>query len=175
MLTKMSPTGRRLEPPGGDAAPTSALLEDTDQELELVPLTEEICGRYRQEFPDEQGRYGDAGNAWCVHDNQYLLCWAIEDVNGYLEMNQEVAWLASVLEARDVPLERLARDLEIGAAVVTEHVEAASGAQLADTLSGAATYVRSRSTFLTGDSPNSSSDESTPPPQPRRPQNIGGA
>ena len=96
MLTKMSPTGRRLEPPGGDAAPTSARLEDADQELELVPLAEEICRRYRQEFPDERGRYGDAGNAWCVHDLQYLLYWAAEDVNGYLDIRGEVAWLGSV-------------------------------------------------------------------------------
>jgi hypothetical protein len=111
MLTKMSPTGRRLEPPGGDAAPTSAVLEDADQELELVPLAEEICRRYRQEFPDEHGRYGDAGNAWCVHDLQYLLYWAAEDVNGYLDICTEVAWLGSVLEARDFPLERLAEAL----------------------------------------------------------------
>jgi hypothetical protein len=109
MLTKMSRSRRRLEPPGGDAPPASVLLEDADQELELVPLAEETCRRYRQEFPDEQGRYGDAGNAWCVHDLQYLLYWAAEDVNGYLDIRTEVAWLGSVLEARDFPLERFAR------------------------------------------------------------------
>jgi hypothetical protein len=147
MLTKMSPIGRRLEPPGGDAPPTSALLEDANQELELVPLAEEICRRYRQEFPDEHGRYGDAGNAWCVHDLQYLLYWAAEDVNGYLDICTEVAWLGSVLEARDFPLERFARGLDIAAEVVAERVDT-TYAQLAATLSGAAAFVQSRATFL---------------------------
>ena len=135
-------SGRRLEPPGGDAPPASAWL-DGGEELELLPLAKEICRRYRREFPDEQQRYGDAGNAWCVHDNQYLLCWAVEDVNGYLDMKREVAWLARVLDARNFPLERLARGLDIGADVVTEHVGGTSGARLADTLTAAAAYVRS--------------------------------
>jgi hypothetical protein len=148
MLTKMSPTGRRLEPPGGDAAPTSALLEAADQEVELVPLAEEICRRYRQEFPDEQGRYGDAGNVWCVHDLRYLLYWAAEDVNGYLDIRGEVAWLGSVLEARDFPLERFARGLDLAAEVVVERVDETFGARLAGTLSGAAAFVHSRATFL---------------------------
>jgi hypothetical protein len=148
MLTKMSPTGRRLEPPGGDAPPTSVLLEDADQELELVPLAEEICRRYRQEFPDEQARYGDTGHAWCVHDLQYLLYWAAEDVNGYLDIRTEVSWLGSVLEAREFPLERFARGLDIAAEVVTERVDKTLSAQLAATLTGAAAFVRSRGTFL---------------------------
>ena len=133
---------RRLEPPGGDAPPASAWLEDAEVELGLLPLAEEICRRYRQEFPDEQQRYGDAGNAWCVHDNQYLLCWAVEAVNGYIDMEAEVDWLAGVLEARDFPLERLARGLEIGADVVAEQQGGTSLAQLAATLMGAAAYVR---------------------------------
>jgi hypothetical protein len=148
MLTKMSPTGRRLEPPGGDAPPTSALLEDANQELELVPLAEEICRRYRQEFPDEHGRYGDAGNAWCVHDLQYLLYWAAEDVNGYLDIRTEVSWLGSLLEAHDFPLERFARGLDVAGEVVTERVDKAFSAQLAATLAGAAAFVQSRATFL---------------------------
>jgi hypothetical protein len=148
MLTKMSRSRHRLEPPGGDAPPTSALLEEADQELELVPLAEEICRRYRQEFPDEQGRYGDAANAWCVHDLQCLLYWAAEDVNGYLDIRGEVAWLASVLEAREFPLERLARGLDIAAEVVAERVDKTFSAQLAETLSGAAAFVQSRPTFL---------------------------
>jgi hypothetical protein len=138
----------RLEPPGGDAAPASALLEGSGEELDLLALAQEICRRYRLEFPDEQGRYGDAGNAWCVHDNQYLLCWAVEDVNGYIDMEQDVAWLASVLEFRDFPLERLARDLDISADVVTEHFAGSSSAELAETLTGAAAYVRSRTSSL---------------------------
>jgi hypothetical protein len=148
MLTKMSRSRRRLEPPGGDTPPTSALFEDADQELELVPLAEEICRRYRQEFPDEQGRYGDVGNAWCVHDLQCVLYWAAEDVNGYLDIRTEVAWLGSVLEARQFPLERFARCLAIAAEVVAERVDKAFSAQLAETLAGAAAFVQSRPTFL---------------------------
>jgi hypothetical protein len=135
-------SGRRLEPPGGDAPPASAWLEDGG-ELELLPLATEICRRYRHEFPDDRRRYGEAGNAWCVHDNQYLLCWAVEAVNGYVDMNREVAWLARVLKARDFPLERLARNLDIGAEVVAEHVRAATCVQLAEALTGAAAYIRS--------------------------------
>ncbi|MCW2529656.1 MAG: hypothetical protein JWM76_4516, partial [Pseudonocardiales bacterium] len=106
----MSP--RPLRPPGGDPPPVSARLSN-GEEFDLVGLAVEICRRYRAEFPDEQARYGDAGNSWCVHDNQYLLFWAVESVNGHTEMNHEVAWLASVLGARGFPLDRLARNLDI--------------------------------------------------------------
>jgi len=64
-------------------------------------------------------------------------------------MHDEVAWLASVLEARGFPLERLCRDLEIGAEVVRKQVCGAAGEQLAAALGDAAEFVRSRGTFLT--------------------------
>ena len=82
---------RRPEPPGGDPPPTSAWLEDANLEVDLSSLAHEICRRYRHEFPDEQERHGDAGHAWCVHDNLYLLCWAVEAVNGYVDMSAEVS------------------------------------------------------------------------------------
>jgi hypothetical protein len=140
--------GRAIEPPGGEAPPSSACLDD-DEPLDLVELARAICRRYRDEFPDEQSRYGDAGTAWCVHDNQWLLSWGAESVTGYLDMHDEVAWLASVLEARGFPLERLCRDLEIGAEVVLKQVRGRSGEQLAAVLRDAADFVRSRETFLT--------------------------
>lgn len=140
-------TNDRLAPPGGDAAPTTAPLGDRDQ-LDLVALAQVICRQYRAEFADEQERYGDAGDAWCVHDNQYLLCWAAESVNGHVDLNHEVTWLASVLEARNFPIDRLARNLDIGADVVAEAVSGAPGKQLAGALAEAATFVRSRETFL---------------------------
>lgn len=121
---------------------------DAGDPIELPPLAEEICRRYQREFPDEQRRYGDTGMAWCLHDNQYLLCWGAEAADGYLDMLQQVAWLASVLEARDFPMERLARDLEIGADVVRERVTAPMAEPLAGVLADAADYVRSRGTFL---------------------------
>ena len=141
-------TDRRLEPPGGDAAPTTGWLTD-DEKLELAPLAQEVCLRYRSEFPDEEERYGSAGHAWCVHDNQHLLYWATEAVHGYVDMEEQVGWLARVLEARAFPLVRLARNLDLAADVVREQVEAPPGDALGDALARAAEFVRSRETFLT--------------------------
>jgi hypothetical protein len=53
-----------------------------------------------------------------------------------------------VLEARDFPLERFARGLDIAAEVVAEGVDKTLSAQLAATLTGAAAFVRARGTFL---------------------------
>jgi hypothetical protein len=116
--------------------------------LDAYPLAEEISRRYHVEFPDEQKRYGDAGRAWCVHDNLYLLSWGAESVNGYDDMQREVAWLAGVLESRGFPLQRLARDLDIGADVVRELVQGVNGEQLSTIFEHAAAFVRSRGTFL---------------------------
>ncbi len=112
--------------------------------MPLVPLAQEICRRYREEFPDEQTRYGDAGNAWCVHDNQHLLDWAAGSLNGLVRMEHEVGWLADVLEARDFPLDRLARNLDIGAQVVRANVEGDHGPPWADALAASAQFVRRR-------------------------------
>jgi hypothetical protein len=113
---------------------------DGGELLDLRVLAEEICSRYRAEFPDEQERYGDAGVAWCVHDNQHILNWAVTAANGLGGFERQVDWLAGVLEARDFPLDRLARDLEIAAAVLEE-----SGARrLPELLAAGARFVRSR-------------------------------
>jgi hypothetical protein len=112
--------------------------------VSLVPLAEEICRRYRDEFPDEAQRYGDAGNAWCVHDNQHLLFWAASAVSGGVDMDRQVGWLADVLEARDFPLPRLARNLDIGAEVVLELVDSNQRGQMASALTDSATSIRRR-------------------------------
>lgn len=138
---------RRLEPPSGQPPPTEARLDD-GAPLDLAALAREICRRYRAEHPDEEERYGDAGNAWCVHDNQHLLNWAAGSANGYVDFEREVAWLARVLEARDFPLDRLARNLDIASEVVREQVGGASGETLGGVLGGGAAFVRSRETFL---------------------------
>ena len=107
---------RRLEPPSGQPPPTEARLRDGPP-LDLLALAREVCRRYRDEFPDEHERYGDAGNAWCVHDNQHLLNWAsLSDA----VFERQLDWLAELLEARAYPLARLARDLEIAGEVVDE-------------------------------------------------------
>jgi hypothetical protein len=130
------------EPPSGYPPPASAELRDGET-LDLRALAEEICGRYRAEFPDEGERYGDAGIAWCVHDNQHILNWAIGARNGRVDLARELAWLARVLEARSFPLDRLARDLDIAAEVVRDRHPG-----LAEELAGGAAFVRSRESFL---------------------------
>ena len=136
---------RRLAPPqGGHPAPTEASL-GPDATLSLVPLAEDICRRYRAEFPDERERYGDAGIAWCIHDNQHLLNWGAAEVRGLYAMQPHVAWLADVLDARDFPVDRLARNLDIAAAVVGERLTDDHGPRLAAVLTAAAAFVRARS------------------------------
>ena len=137
---------RRLSPPSGYPAPDVA---DTAQgeTLQLRSLSEEICRRYRAEFPDEEERYGDAGMAWCVHDNQHILNWAALESRGFVDLEERLAWLARVLEARDFPLQRLARNLELAAEVVQDEVPDGARA-IAERLASGARYVCSRPSFL---------------------------
>lgn len=109
-----------------------------------VRLAREICRRYQAEFPDEQERYGEAGLAWCLHDNQHILNWAIGYLAGYTDLYRELDWLARVLHARDFPLDRLARDLEIGGAVVVER-KVPRAPDLAAALGAGAERVRAAS------------------------------
>ena len=134
--------GGELYPPSGHPPPTEAELGA--HTLPLLTLAKEICRRYREEFPDEQVRYGDAGIAWCVHDNQHLLNWGALAAQGNIDMNIEVDWLAGVLGARDFPLDRLARNLDIGANVIAEQVGGKHGRLLSTVLADAATFVRAR-------------------------------
>lgn len=99
-------------------APPPAVATIAGAETPLEPLADLVCERYRGEFPDEAERYGDAGVAWCRHDNQWLLSWAVDDVVGATDLCSQARWLASVLDARGFPVDRLARDLEIAADVV---------------------------------------------------------
>lgn len=137
----------RRPPSGGLEPPTSAHLPDGAL-LELSPLAEEVARRYLQEFPDEEDRYGNAVWAWCVHDNLHLLHWAVLGLSGDADLKREVSWLARVLEAREYPLDRLARDLDLAADVVLDHVSAPTGERLASAMRGAGAHVRSRTTFL---------------------------
>ena len=137
---------RPLAPPSGHPPPERARLDD-GTELDLRHLAAEVCRRYRHAYPDEQGRYGEAGVAWCLHDNQHLLNWAVLEVRGFGDMRGDVSWLAGVLEARQFPLDRLAHDLELAADVVREHA-AAAPPELEETLRRAARHVHDTDTFL---------------------------
>jgi hypothetical protein len=118
--------------PPTSRAPDTARLHG--EEIDLIGPATEVCRRYRLEFPDEQGRYGEAGIAWCVHDNQHILSWAVMAVEFGLGMERQLEWLAGVLGSRDFPLERLVRDLEIAAEVVED-------AAVAERLRGGAAFV----------------------------------
>jgi hypothetical protein len=110
----------RPGPPSGATPPAAAQLADGTV-IDLRALAVEICRTYRDEFPDERERYGEAGVQWCVHDNQYLLAWAIQDArDGTVLLRDQAIWLRDVLEARDFPRERLRRNLELAAAAVAD-------------------------------------------------------
>ncbi len=128
-----------LRPPSGSPPPATATIGGAA--IELAPLARDICERYRGEFPDETGRYGEAGNEWCRHDNQWLLSWAVSDVLGGADLDEQVRWLARVLHARNFPLERLARDLQIAAEVVAQAAFGDASAAVAGRLAAAASTV----------------------------------
>ncbi|WP_445258890.1 hypothetical protein [Nocardioides aurantiacus] len=133
---------RRSPPPSGMAAPRSAPGPD-GRELDLVDLAGRVCARYYEEHPDEDARYGEVGRAWCLHDNQHLLNWTALAAEGLADLDREVAWLARVLDRRRFPLDRLARDLELGGQVLAEQVP--DSATLTAALDQACAMVRTRS------------------------------
>jgi hypothetical protein len=135
---------RRVAPPSGMPPPVT-VASPTDQELDLRALAVQGCKAYEAEFPDNQERYGPAGFQWCVHDSQHLINWAALSLTGTLSFHDELAWLARILEARDFPLDRLARHLELLAETVlrTHPVERS----LCEQLRGGAAFMRSRPSF----------------------------
>jgi hypothetical protein len=130
---------RGLRAPSGHPPPITPSAPG--YELDLVALAREICDRYRAEYPDEQERYGEAGVAWCRHDNQHILNWAVSSLEGYDDFGQQIAWLAGVLSARSFPLDRLTRDLELAAEVVENRVRGV-GSELAAVLRSGETVVQ---------------------------------
>ena len=128
----------RTDPPSGWPPPTEAVLAGT--RIELEPLAALVADRYFERFPEDVERYGDAGRAWELHDTQHLLNWAIGDVEGFVDLDKQAAWLARVLAAREFPLEHVAANLELAADVVDAQV--ADGSAVAEKLRGAAAVVR---------------------------------
>ena len=137
---------RRAAPPPTGLNPPRTAPGPGGSTLDLVLLAEQVCTLYYAEFADEDARYGEAGHAWCRHDNQHLLNWAAESIDGFVDLHHEVSWLARVLEAREFPLDRLARNLDLDAEVVRLRVP--GGEELADALAGAARMVREHGSFL---------------------------
>ena len=135
-------TDRRTQPPGGWPPPDRARLGD--REVELLPLSTAVSERYFERYPEDLERYGELARQWEIHDTQHLLNWAIGDVEGHVDLERQVGWLAGVLEARDFPLEHLASNLELAGDVVEESL----GGAVAQRLRAAAAFVRSRRSFV---------------------------
>ena len=132
----------RPAPPSGVEPPAAATLAP-GEEVELVPLAEEVTRRYLEEFPDDLDRYGEVAREWGVHDTRYILAWTIGDLAGHSMLERQVDWLAGVLAARDFPLDRLARNLELAADVLGERLPERR-AVVTELLGRAAGSVRAR-------------------------------
>jgi hypothetical protein len=126
-------------PPGGTPPPTAAELGG--QPIDLRILAGVVCERYHAHFTDEAERYGPVGREWCRHDNQWLLSWAVADVQGMTDLDEQAAWLARVLHARDFPIDRLVFNLRLAGEVMLEHVGGSEGEALDAVLRRAALAV----------------------------------
>jgi len=114
--------------------------------IDLAAIARKTCVAYDREFPDERERYGPAGAAWCRHDSQHLLNWAVLSLTQDLDYERELAWLARILEARDFPLSRLARCLELLAQTTRQRVPDVP--QVADRIQHGAEFIASHGSFL---------------------------
>ena len=114
---------KRLRRPSGAPPPAHARLPDGER-LDLIGAAEEVARRYFDEFPDDLDSYSSEVRDWAVHDTRYILSWAVTELNGFLVLDRQVGWLARVLAAREFPLDRLVRNLELAADVLAERVPA---------------------------------------------------
>ena len=109
--------------------------------LDLRVLAQRVTDRYAGEFPDEDERYDPAvWRAWCRHDTQYLLQWAVLDVEQMTSLDAQVSWLAGILDARGFPLDRLARTLELAG----DEADGVERTDVGDRLRAAAQELRAR-------------------------------
>ena len=138
-MTRATPLRR----PSGSPAPEEGTAPDGTL-VDLRAAAGEVADRFAAEFPDERERHGDGWRAWCVHDNQHILAWALLDAAGLTTLDAQVGWLARVLAARGYPVERLERDLELCADVMGEGAEPWR-ADVAERLRRARTAVQARS------------------------------
>jgi hypothetical protein len=112
---------KQLTRPSGAPPPAHAQVAGGPR-IDLVGAAEEVARRYFDEFPDDRERYSPEVWDWAVHDTRYILSWGVGDLNGFPMLERQVAWLARVLAARDFPLERLARNVELAGEELAERV-----------------------------------------------------
>ena len=121
--------------------PSGAAPPEEAGGLDLRAMAERVTDRYGEAFPDEDERYEPrVWRAWCRHDAQYLLQWAVLDTEGATSLDAQVGWLAGILDARGFPVDRLARTLELAA----DEADAVSRPDVAARLREAAGGVRAR-------------------------------
>jgi len=136
---------KRVAPPSG-MPPPETVTAPSGEAIDLAAIARDACASYDSEFPDERERYGPAGAQWCRHDCQHLLNWAVLSLTVALDFEAQLAWLARVLEARDFPLARLARGLELLARAVRERLP--DETDVATRLDAGAAFIASRPSFL---------------------------
>lgn len=88
---------------------------------QFLALAEQVCRRYFAEFPDHVERYGERGEAFCAHDNAYLVAWLVQalELDARELFVSNVRWLRDVLLARNFPAAAFERNLELVAEVVS--------------------------------------------------------
>lgn len=136
---------RPTAPPSG-MPPPEHVTGPHGRRIDLVAIARRTCVAYDNEFPDERERYGPAGAEWCRHDTQHLLNWAVLSLTHDVDFERELAWLARILEARDFPLPRLSRCLELLAQTTRESVPDVP--QLAERVQHGADFIASHESFL---------------------------
>ncbi len=144
-LSEHERTPAAAAPPGGAQPPAEVMLDGLW--IDLHALAREVSVRFIAETPAYADRYGEHAEAWCTHDCQHMLSWALGAEEGFVDLGGQVAWLARVLEARGFPLAWLARDLELSAAVVGERLPRRAN-EVAARLRETAATVRATPTFL---------------------------
>jgi hypothetical protein len=108
----MTPPSRAVAPPSGQQPPNAVALQD-GRSLELYAPAAAASDRHLAEHPELVDRYGPHTRAWCVHDLQWLLLWAVQDADGQgVAFADQLDWLVRVLDARDYPLPSLADALD---------------------------------------------------------------
>ncbi len=118
----MSPArDRTVARPSGTPPPAEAPW--AGGRLALQPLAEEVARRHLAAHPEDADRYGEGlAHEWAVHDMQHVLSWAFGEAAGFVALEQQVGWLARVLDARGYPLANLADCLRTAGDVVAERV-----------------------------------------------------
>ena len=111
---------RAVAPPSGQGPPDEVRLRDGTA-IGVAGPAAIASDRHLARHPEELARYGPHTRAWCRHDLQWVLSWAVQEADGQpVELLAQIDWLARVLGARGYPLASLADALDELAGVAVE-------------------------------------------------------